>query len=315
MISNVILSICIPTYNRAEYLEETILSIVNQKRFQETDDVEIVISDNCSEDSTELVSRKYIEIYSTKIRYHKNSINIAEGNIKKALSLGDGLFLKLNNDTLVHRADSLDLIIGTIKQSQDNNDTVFFTNGKVKNISQFICKNLDSFVNTVSFYSTWIACFGIWKKDLQYLDNFETVEKFKLINDVLFKFIISRQSVLVDNRVIFDPISPKYKGGYNLYQVFVTNYLGILKEYRFKNHITSATLFREKKKLLIHYLIPSTLINWRRKGQYSFGSERALRIIFAEYKFHPFLYIGLGYFLIKVLWIWIKIITKTYSWK
>lgn len=42
-----LLSICIPTYNRAEYLEKSLESIIRQSEFH-SDDVDVVISDNCS---------------------------------------------------------------------------------------------------------------------------------------------------------------------------------------------------------------------------------------------------------------------------
>ena len=58
-----ILSICIPTYNRAALLKKTLDSIVNQKRFIDTDDVEIIISDNCSQDNTEKLSMLYVHRY------------------------------------------------------------------------------------------------------------------------------------------------------------------------------------------------------------------------------------------------------------
>ena len=48
-----ILSLCIPTYNRANILEKTISIIVSCRSFDS--DVELVISDNCSTDNTRQV--------------------------------------------------------------------------------------------------------------------------------------------------------------------------------------------------------------------------------------------------------------------
>lgn len=47
-----LLSICIPTYNRAKTLDKTLLTLTGQDFFNVSDDVEIVISDNCSTDDT-----------------------------------------------------------------------------------------------------------------------------------------------------------------------------------------------------------------------------------------------------------------------
>jgi abequosyltransferase len=304
--NNIILSICIPTFNRAQYLEETLLSIVNQKRFKETFDIEIVISDNCSKDNTNEVSQKFIGMYGEKIRYFRNSENIDAANLEKILSYGRGEFLKLNNDTLQHKENSLEKIIETVQHNIKNRQIIFFSNGTLKNISVYQCKNLDSFIKTVSFYSTWIACFGIWREDFLAIDNFDPILKLNLINDVLFKQIISNRNVVVDNTKIFDSISPSLKGGYNIYEVFVANYLGLLKSYRIKNQISRMTLFNEKTKLMMNFLIPWTLILWRNTTQYSFDRKGAVKIIYEEYRFHPVLFVGIVYLFLKILRIWIK---------
>jgi glycosyltransferase involved in cell wall biosynthesis len=306
MDNHIILSICIPTYNRAKYLEETIQSIVNQKRFQETNEIEIVISDNCSEDNTNEVSEIFIAIHGEKIRYFRNSENIKDANVAKVLSYGKGLFLKLNNDTMMHHDNTLDKIIDAINQNIENKEIIFFSNGTLRKITKCHCKNLNSFVKTVSFYSTWIACFGIWKEDFEIIDNFNTVVKLRLINDVLFKLICLNRPVLVDNTKIFNMVSPKAKGGYNIYQVFVTNYLGLLEKYRIENQISRITLFNEKTKLLIYFLIPWTLTLWRNKTQYSFDKNGAVRILFKKYRFHPIFYIGFVYFFLRILLNYIK---------
>jgi len=302
MENNLILSICIPTYNRAIYLEKTIHSIVNQKRFQETEDVEIVISDNCSEDNTEDISRKYTDIYGQKIRYYRTQTTINAGaNLEKVLSLGKGVFLKSNNDTLIHHEDTLNRIIEVINQNIDNKDIIFFSNGTLKNTTQLHCDDLNSFIKNVSFYSTWIICFGIWKKDFEKIDNFNTIAKTLLINDVLFQLISLKKSVFIDNTKIFDTVNAKSKGGYNIYQVFVTNYLGTLEKYKKKNQISRITLFNEKSKLLIHFLIPWTLILLGDKTNYTFDQRGALSIIFKKYRFHPIFYISVAYLFLRKL--------------
>ncbi|RYZ98014.1 MAG: glycosyltransferase, partial [Sphingobacteriaceae bacterium] len=70
------LSICIPTYNRSNNLRETIESIITQPEFNGTDEVEIVIADNCSTDDTETVANEYTAKYPSKIKYNRNSENI-----------------------------------------------------------------------------------------------------------------------------------------------------------------------------------------------------------------------------------------------
>jgi len=299
--NNPLLSICIPTYNRASYLNKTIASIVRQKHFQETNEVEIVITDNFSDDKTREICEKYIQLYGEKIRYYQNSENIKDKNFEKVLSYGRGLYLKLNNDTLMHQDNTLDIIIDAINQNIMTKDIIFFSNLTNKNGTNLQCVNLNSFVKTVSFYSTWIACFGIWKVDFDSLHNFSRKACLQLVQtDVLFRLISQNRSVMVYNDKIFDAIIPLSKGGYNIYQVFVANYLSILNEYRVMNQISWITEFNEKSKLMRYFLIPWTLNIWVNKTRYSFEKKGALSIVFKEYWYNPILYFGIMYLFLRI---------------
>lgn len=295
-----VLSICIPTYNRAEYLEKTILSIISQKRFLETDDVEIVISDNCSNDNTREISEKYMRLHGEKIRYYANSENILDENFAKALSYGRGTFLKINNDTLTHKAGSLDRIIEVIGQHTETREILFFANGALGKMPGRRCEGLDSFVKVVSFHSTWIGGFGLWKDDFPAVDNFKAAAKIRLINSVLFRQISLGRSVFVDNSCLFASVAPISKGGYNIYQVFVGNYVGLLEEYRAKKQISKLTLFNEKTKLMLGFLVPWTANIWSDNKKYAFDRKGGFRIVLSKYLFHPSLYIGVVYLGLRV---------------
>lgn len=303
-----LLSICIPTYNRAVYLDATIDSIVKQKRFSDTSEIEIVISDNCSPDNTMEIFDKYYQIYGDKIRYVRNTENIKDSNFEKVLGLGKGKFLKLNNDTLIHKEDTLDKIIETINQNIENNDIIFFPNGMLKKITISRGIGLDYFVKNVSFYSTWIAGFGIWKKDYDLILDFSKNAGLQLVQtDILFRLISSGRPVYIDNSELFNSIAPGSKGGYNFYQVFVANYLGLLEDYRLKNLISANTIFNEKSKLLLDFVIPWTILMWKNKTLYSFKKEGAIRIILLKYWYHPILYVGFIYFMMKMTFAFIKV--------
>ena len=91
-----LLSICIPTYNRAVCLQECLESILlSAKGFE--DKIEINILDNASRDNTEEVVRKYQTRYNF-INYKINTASPNE-NIFKAASLGTGnlyFYIKAN---------------------------------------------------------------------------------------------------------------------------------------------------------------------------------------------------------------------------
>lgn len=81
------LSICIPTFNRSQYLRLTLESITNQELFQNSDEIEIVISDNCSSDDTQSVTEQFQTLYPEKISFHRQAINLGEANFELFMAL------------------------------------------------------------------------------------------------------------------------------------------------------------------------------------------------------------------------------------
>src|SRR5574344_233019 len=96
-----LISICIPTYNRGNILFRCLKSICAQNIFKNTSQIEIIISDNVSEDSTPYIVNYFKKKFPDKIFYYRNDTNISDRNFPKALSYGHGIFLKLLNDTFI----------------------------------------------------------------------------------------------------------------------------------------------------------------------------------------------------------------------
>jgi abequosyltransferase len=112
---NVKLSICIPTYNRAAFLEEAVMSILSQSQ----DGIEIVISDNCSQDETSEVVSKLRQKHS-HIKYFRWDENMgADLNYLKAVELATGEYCWLlgSDDALIQGAISR--VLAEIKNGHD----------------------------------------------------------------------------------------------------------------------------------------------------------------------------------------------------
>lgn len=90
--SHPLVSICIPTFNRINFLKEAIQSAQNQT-YQ---NIEIIISDN----NQDKITLNYIKtIKDNRIRYNKNSKNIGSfANHKKVASLAKGKYIKFLSD-------------------------------------------------------------------------------------------------------------------------------------------------------------------------------------------------------------------------
>jgi glycosyltransferase involved in cell wall biosynthesis len=82
MYSNSLISICIPSYNAENFIKETLESVLNQTYRN----IEVVITDDCSKDSTVSVIHS---LNDERIKFYQNEKNLGvEGNWNKALQLG-----------------------------------------------------------------------------------------------------------------------------------------------------------------------------------------------------------------------------------
>lgn len=307
-----LLSICIPTYNRSIYLKKTLESIVVQKRFFETNEIEIIISDNCSNDNTEEVANEFVEHYGEKIRYFRNEVNVFDANMELCLSRGKGMFLKLNNDTLKHLPNTLDIMVETIKANVDTKKILFFFNKMIvtketKN-DFFVKKDLNEFICTISYYCTWIGAFGIWKKDFVSLNNFSRYAKLLLTQtDVLFRTIGSNREVYINNSLLFETLDLAKKGGYDVITVFLDNYTKILKEFLDKGDITYNTYNLETKKLLVNYL-PLTLARLKiHPDKYYFEAKNKFSRLLNFYRDRPLIF---AEFILKYNFWKVKLLAK-----
>src|SRR5690349_8083201 len=82
-------SVLVPTYNYARFLDKAIQSVLRQtyKNF------ELIIVDDNSTDDTDQVVQKYLA--DERVSYHKNSSNLGlPGNWNKCLSLAKGTYIK-----------------------------------------------------------------------------------------------------------------------------------------------------------------------------------------------------------------------------
>lgn len=110
-----LVSIAIPTYNRANsFLKESLASAINQT-YQ---NVEIIVSDNCSDDNTEFVVQSFND---KRIRYFKHNENIgAVNNANYCLEQAKGVyFTVLQDDNLIDK-DFIEICLQSVGYSEDS---------------------------------------------------------------------------------------------------------------------------------------------------------------------------------------------------
>lgn len=97
-----LLTIAIPTFNRAEYLGRGLAQLQREWTTVESELVEIVVSDNCSSDETETVVHKAMAS-GLPLRYVRNDRNLGwSGNFLQCVQLARGRYvLLLSDDDLI----------------------------------------------------------------------------------------------------------------------------------------------------------------------------------------------------------------------
>jgi len=111
---NPLVSIAIPTYNRADsYLKEALQSVLNQT-YQ---NFELIVSDNCSSDDTELVVKNFRD---NRIRYFKQTENIGQNNnCNFCLAQARGKYFMLLYDDDLIDPDFLEVCTNAIPADRD----------------------------------------------------------------------------------------------------------------------------------------------------------------------------------------------------
>lgn len=131
--SNIVLSICIPTYNRAKLLSECIKQII----LCQSQEIEIVISDNASTDETQDAVKR---IGDPRIKYYRNDKNLGfDANVLKLVerATGDFLFFITDEDYIklkaipwilkaIKRNRNITQILGTVGDKRPNHKKIYY---------------------------------------------------------------------------------------------------------------------------------------------------------------------------------------------
>lgn len=245
-----LVSICIPTYNRAECLERTIESIIYQPEFL-SGEAEIVVSDNASEDNTAEICSKYEKI--ANFYYYRNSENIRDKNFPIVLSKAHGKLRKLNNDTLVLEKGALSKLCNIVNRYDETRPFILLRNERNEN------KELDfhDFVLEAGYWITWIAGFTIWDNECEQIET-DTDGCELLLWQVrkAYELAGKKNATFVYYDLIGTSITPPKKNiSYGLYRIFYCNYMALLKPYYESKILSDQDMEYLKKELLFKFFL------------------------------------------------------------
>ncbi len=310
MSAEILLSICIPTYNRSFYLDTCLQSIVRQ--VGNNDEVEIIISDNVSEDNTREIANLYVRNYNN-VKYFRNDTNIGgDKNFIEALKRGNGKYLKLMNDYLGFKDNCALKTLEIVKTHAESKEVLFFANGLsyLKKKEFHYSKDLNEFLRISSYWSTWIGSFGIWKEDFwSIIENYNFKTQSFMQTELLFESVILRKKAVTFSMEIFisqDVINKKT--GYNFFDLFINTYLNrIIVGLKNNKRITYRTYVLEKNRFFTNFIFKwYKRIKIKKDHSIDFDIKGMENVIFKAYKYSPIFYLYLLYLPFYMIGFYIK---------
>ena len=142
-----LISVIIPSYNRAETVGETIESIIAQDGIGTEFDLEIVIGDDCSTDNAREVLKQYFQKYPNLIRLFYREENVGLGaNWAQCVKDCRGEFIcNCDNDDYWHNSQKLHLQLEYIESHPNCN--VLLTNHRCHNRNTGIITEAEAIIS------------------------------------------------------------------------------------------------------------------------------------------------------------------------
>lgn len=265
------LSICIPTYNRAHYIDILLSSIVQQIQ-PYSHLIELIVMDNCSTDTTRSVVEKYIKELPTLI-YIKNDINLGpDRNVVNSFFMANGEYVWIIGDDEILRnctfsyvfpyLDSDYAIIHVASESYLTSIPSLEAIDKI-NVIDFLDKQ--KFVEQTNIMFSFTSG-NILNKKL-YLSNNNTTDIYKKFDSSSYDFMVymfityailndNNKFLYIKNKLVVS--KSDNSGSYKLFKVWGENHSNVINEVIHNQRIRQII-----KKYYIIKFFPTYIIRYR----------------------------------------------------
>lgn len=279
MNQNILLSICVPTYNRSKKFSKFLNSI-------DTDDnIEVVIVDD---GSTEDIKSLLLPTYKFKLKYYKNEKNKGRSSaLYDAINLASGKYVMIMDSDDYFISGGIEKVLNQIKENNDVKTFVFGTE-IIKNGKKILNKPPKKlWTNLIKLR----ADYGI-KGDLKEVVRKEYIQRSLYKKSYNFRFsptslIWSKLSEISSCYTIDECIATK---------TYLSDGISAsISKIKFDNAEAFCDLFENNSKLNLYNSLIYRLKNKIQYYRYLFASNKNL-----SFKFSQILLILIGYFLFKL---------------
>lgn len=289
--SDIILSVCIPTYNRAGFLKNSLESLYRQLDGNNQNSVEILVSNNCSTDDTDSLVHSYLD-KGMPIAYFKNKENIGpDRNFLQCIYKARGKYvLLLGDDDLL-----LDGSINTLIQILSKNDYgVVYLSGRPYaernrkgpaysdvNLKNETYRDNNSFLRREQVNITFMSG-NLFNKTLIPEFDASIYAKSNLIQVPFFLYAACRaeKNLFLEEKFLAVGGNGDNNGGYGLYKVFGVNLFDMLTSFK-REGVTDETIRNIANSTLLRFF-PYFILVSRKKGNFSSESIRVMEKYHAD---------------------------------
>ena len=286
-----ILSLCIPTYKRAEILSENLSIISEQLREVDLNELELIVSNNCSPDNTDEVVHSFIKL-GMPITYNCNTENLgADGNFLKCMHISKGKYVWLLADDDYLEEGALSYILSCLRNKEygllyvECHRNINYEFKEYDDINKFF----QQIGNEITFSS---GC--IFRRDIVETINHDMYLGSSFLQMPYFIASASSQSI---NAIVGRPIIKvgiNASAPYDFYQVFVENYLLIINECFNKNPEINHKTKRYAKRAMAGFLFDHIYFDLIKPNNYThIDKKKSRKLVWKYFGKEPYLYWGI----------------------
>ena len=247
-VSNIALSICIPTNGIVEWVVPVLKSIYSQD--VSIEEFEVVLCDNSKNNL--FIDNEEIRMFFKKSNLHYFKSD-SEGFLNQIFSFKKckGDLIKFVNHRRPMMDGSIKFLIDFSKRNKNKKNILFFTNnGKGAEIID--CKNYDDFLFRLGILSSWSGGVGFWKDNFDF--NAIEIDKY-FPHFCLLQYNKNSNYTIINKKIFCDEVesSAAKKGSYNLFYVFGVHFLNFFINLFYENKINFCTfqhIYREVFKFI-----------------------------------------------------------------
>jgi abequosyltransferase len=262
-----LLSLCIPTYNRAKFLEESLQAIIRSIPAEFEDKIEIVVSNNASIDDTEVLLGRFQEQYANlDWVIVQQKPNIGPSNVTKVIEYASGEFIWIIADDDIVTPTSIPLILQKIQEFDKAGSFLINYAGFEKSQSEATIGNLfpiqkntyltvdEIFTKIDTQHITFLSLL-IFRKKILDESNFLPYLETQITQSFIFLECMCKLPTVAIGDILLS-VRAGNSGSYNFFKVFITNYslfLNYLKP-RIDKHIFEKFKSRYIYRFLCKYI-------------------------------------------------------------